>query len=706
MNKQGIKDFYNNNGVGGVTNDITNAVGLFMDNKRSNGYDAFVGGINQQLNDVYNPVMSTQSIADIYKNYNGIQGPAYGDVRGSSAGQRFANTAMGAINGMASGLSHGNWIEGAIKAGVNLGAGIAGSIVGNKQARNTFSQLQDITKRYNTQANEMINNNLMAYNDNKGLNALKQLANGGFTNGVRRFDTGGTHEQNPYGGIQVGMEPDGTRDMVEEGETEVNLGTNYDGSKNSYVFSNNTMPKDLCRKYHVKEGTTFSEASQELQKESEDRPNDPISRNGLRAKMNDLMADQEEYNYQQQMKELQKMFDGMSDDDKLGLLMAIAQQGQQEQQEQPVYPEEQAVAEQQMMQDQGIPQVPYAMQDQQMQPDMQQMYTPQDMQMMRCGGKIKKASEGDLFNIGYVTNPNQYSTALHELNPTIDLGISKYPAFDKTRMSLPTDNTSIAKTYYSNTPLNDMQPLDISKTKAGNDQYGQYSDVYQHDTDVAFRNNPLRYAPAFISAGNYLKSLMQKPDYSRANAMINAANSIPHASYTPTGTKMSYSPNDVRTYMNDMNAMNSRRLSMLRNTSNRQGAIASVLANNSQYQNALSQLYDNFAKSRMQERNNVIQNNNAVDATNAQGVANAQQANINRAVSRAGILDRAYNMMDQYDASLAATRSNNLGKLSNSLQNIGMEKDNYNRLALEAKAGNFRTLNEYMKALAKMRNNG
>lgn len=46
------------------------------------------------------------------------------------------------------------------------------------------------------------------------------------------FDNGGTHEQNPHGGIPIGFDPQGIMNTVEEGET------SYEFSDGKYIFSN------------------------------------------------------------------------------------------------------------------------------------------------------------------------------------------------------------------------------------------------------------------------------------------------------------------------------------------------------------------------------------------------------------------------------------------------------------------------------------
>lgn len=105
-----------------------------------------------------------------------------------------------------------------------------------------------------------------------------------FTNGIILIGNGGTHEQNPNEGVLFGVDREGVPNLVEEGEVVFR----------DYVFSNRIkVPKKVQEKHKLKEGLTFAEAAQELAKESEERPNDPISINGLEFLMGDLMSEQE-----------------------------------------------------------------------------------------------------------------------------------------------------------------------------------------------------------------------------------------------------------------------------------------------------------------------------------------------------------------------------------------------------------------------------
>jgi hypothetical protein len=109
---------------------------------------------------------------------------------------------------------------------------------------------------------------------------------GDFTNGLLYIDNGGSHESNPLEGVPMGVDQEGTPNLVEEGETIFN----------DYVFSKRLkVPKAVRDKYKMR-GTkdlTFAEMSKAMAKESEERPNDPISIRGLQAVMADLANAQE-----------------------------------------------------------------------------------------------------------------------------------------------------------------------------------------------------------------------------------------------------------------------------------------------------------------------------------------------------------------------------------------------------------------------------
>ena len=107
---------------------------------------------------------------------------------------------------------------------------------------------------------------------------------GDFTNGVTFIDEGGSHEENPYQGIQIGVDPQGKPNLVEEGEIVFD----------DYVFSDRMeIPDDIRKEYKLR-GKTFAKAAKSAQRESSERPNDPLSKAGLQAAMERIAAAQEE----------------------------------------------------------------------------------------------------------------------------------------------------------------------------------------------------------------------------------------------------------------------------------------------------------------------------------------------------------------------------------------------------------------------------
>ena len=108
-----------------------------------------------------------------------------------------------------------------------------------------------------------------------------------FDTGLILVGNGGTHEENPNEGVPMGMDSEGIPNLVEEGEVIFN----------DYVFSKRLrVPKAVRKKYKLR-GTkplTFADAAIQMSKESEERPNDPISQAGLEDSMLKLMMAQEQ----------------------------------------------------------------------------------------------------------------------------------------------------------------------------------------------------------------------------------------------------------------------------------------------------------------------------------------------------------------------------------------------------------------------------
>ena len=143
------------------------------------------------------------------------------------------------------------------------------------------------------------NNGVYAFGGELGTNGAD------FTNGLLQINAGGLHETNPYQGVQMGVDAQGTPNLVEEGETVFGFG----GQMGDYVFSNRMkVPEALHRHFglggRLKDGITFADASKKIAKESEERPNDPISIAGLNETLARLAEVQEAERQREQAEEV------------------------------------------------------------------------------------------------------------------------------------------------------------------------------------------------------------------------------------------------------------------------------------------------------------------------------------------------------------------------------------------------------------------
>lgn len=235
--------------------------------------------------------------------------PTYSQIRGKSGAQQAMGVASGAATGASAGMAFGPW--GAAIGGVvgALGAGL-GNIFGNRKAKRRAKRLRE--EREAAIAANNYNYTLGMENANKdiGFAALSNIsAFGGplhthgsdWNNGITIIGNGGTHEQNPLEGVPIGIAPDGEPNLVEEGEV----------IYNDYVFSNRIRVPDAIRQKYKLRGNkemTFADAAKKAQKESEERPNDPISQRGLEDIMNSLMVEQETIRQKNEERRMKRQF--------------------------------------------------------------------------------------------------------------------------------------------------------------------------------------------------------------------------------------------------------------------------------------------------------------------------------------------------------------------------------------------------------------
>lgn len=283
--------------IGSLTSGLTSVVGAGLENVKIKDTSAEEAAINRVENTLfsegsYDNLMSEFDATNMARN-NFTQK----EVRGLNGWQMAGNTLKGAASGAMTGAQLGG-VWGAIGgAAVGLGAGIAGIFAGNKKAREKSKALNNDAMLAN---NTMLNNFSNSVENTQNTmfnNSLLNIASyggplfnhsGDWTNGLTFINAGGTHEQNPFEGVQVGVDPQGTPNLVEEGEI----------IYNDYVFSNRLKPtkkqledNGLNKKY---EGWTFAKIVEDLQQESADSPIDFISQNTLEDMISIVTKMQEE----------------------------------------------------------------------------------------------------------------------------------------------------------------------------------------------------------------------------------------------------------------------------------------------------------------------------------------------------------------------------------------------------------------------------
>lgn len=211
-----------------------------------------------------------------------------------------------------------------------------------------------------------------------------------FPTGLTHIDEGLSHELNPNGGVQVGVDSQGVPNLVEEGEV----------IWNDYVFSDRIGLDDTTKEvFHVnkKKDITYADLAKKLEKEVKERPNDPISKAAFSAQMDKLEEQQERQKAEMEAQRAQEAFAALSPEEQTAVMQQVAQQEQAAQdaaiQEQAA--QKQAMAQQQTMQPQMSPEEAQMMQQQQMmqaEPQMgqQQVMEPQAIEqpVMACGGHM------------------------------------------------------------------------------------------------------------------------------------------------------------------------------------------------------------------------------------------------------------------------------------------------------------------------------
>lgn len=473
-------------------------------------------------------------------------------------------------------------------------------------------------------ANRSVENNIENIADEQMNNMLASYAAFGgplhsngydWTNGITIVGNGNTHEQNPLGGVPMGMAPDGQPNLVEEGEVIFN----------DYVFSNRLkVPNAVKEKYKLKgsKNLTFAEAAKKMQKESEERPNDPISKRGLEDVMNKLMLEQEYIREKNQAAKVKRQY---AKGGKLGIM----------------YDGDGEYPNYIMNWDNAVfPRIPRVSNTGIM------TEIPRDANAVSSLASL--VPRNNITNIKNIGNYDDYKAIRIGGNVTPINSVAP-------KLGIPDHIDAIGN--YNGTPT------------ASNNEGNKWK----------FEEANLRYAPivgSAISSFTDLLGLTNKPDYSNADMIMNAANnSRGSVHYTPIGDYMRYTPFDRMFYANQLGAQAGATRRNILNTSggNRGTAMAGLLAADYNAQNQLGNMYRQAEEYNLAQRQKVADFNRA---TNMFNIEKAMQADIANQKDNGLMLEAARSaaaLRDSAKARADAARSANLSNLFQGLGDLGRE---------------------------------
>lgn len=530
-----------------------------------------------------------------------------------------------------------------------------------KRAYKRFKNSKLVPSLFQDEDNEIVNNENM-YKTSLGEGHEDyafggELTHGGiFSNGIQEINNGGTHEQNPYEGVQVGVDEQNVPNLVEEGEL----------IWNDYVFSNRlNVPKSVRQKYKLRntKDLKFAEAAKQLQKESEERPNDPISKNGLNAALSDLANEQEYIRMNKQLKQNTFAYGGS----KGNIFDGTGPKSQK------------------LKTYKNYTQLP----------QNTDFYTPQYMNFWNWIDKnrgteeannwLKRINSGEFGNIGGNTfNMDDIMRLSHDykrgpVHNAFELA-SSY--FERGR--------SLGNLGIFNQKTPTIKPITIFEEELPEEEEIKYT---PEKSQGKFKESPLRYAPIVGHAAGVISDIFSKPDYQAADEVRNIELNPSLVGFTPIGNKLRFTPYDINFQINkaNANAGASRRNIMNTSGGNRAAAMAGLMGVDTNYYNALGDAYRQALQYNDARREAVETFNRATDQYNSEmglkaSMANAESRN---AMTKARYeRDKAAALLGQQARDAYNTRlSNNLNILLEDIGNLGKERNFRNWVDVLASRG-------------------
>lgn len=212
------------------------------------------------------------------------------------------------------------------------------------------------------------------------------------------------------------------------------------------------------------------------------------------------------------------------------------------------------------------------------------------------------------------------------------------------------------------------------------------SDTGEENPNKSSKLTWLRYAPVVGSAIGLAQNLFSKPDYSSADAILEAANSAGNympIGYTPIGNYLQYRPLDRNYYINRLDAQAGATRRAIMNTTS-PSRNAALLAADYNAQGRLGDLARQAEEYNMAQRQAVAQFNRQTNLSNAEmglkaAMANQEAQQKARSARLSGVA-QAMTMRDAVDARRGASMSANMTNFFNSLGDIGREEYSRNMI--------------------------
>lgn len=139
--------------------------------------------------------------------------------------------------------------------------------------------------------------------------------------GLTYIGNGGTHEENPLGGVPSGIGANGNPNLVEEGEVI--------WKDQEYVFTNRKGPEDAQLKilgFGGSKNLTYADIALKVMDRLAERPNDPIEKDGANKTLEMLKNMQEDWRNKERAKELAKFIKNLSPEEQASMFSGMSQQ--------------------------------------------------------------------------------------------------------------------------------------------------------------------------------------------------------------------------------------------------------------------------------------------------------------------------------------------------------------------------------------------